>query len=48
MFVVWYRKEAIIVTNSNIQELLDLGTEMVVYCGCSAKNTTGTVKGGCC
>lgn len=34
--------------NNSIQALLELGTEMIVYCGCSSKNTTGTSKGGCC
>lgn len=33
---------------TNIQELLSLGSEIIVYCGCSSKNTTGTSKGGCC
>lgn len=34
--------------NTNIEELLNLGSEMIVYCGCSSKHTTGTSKGGCC
>ena len=28
--------------------LLDLGEELIVYCGCSSKHTAGTSKGGCC
>lgn len=35
-------------TNTDILELLSLDDEMIVYCGCSAKHTTGTKKGGCC
>lgn len=32
----------------NIQDLLELSEELIVYCGCSTKTTIGTSKGGCC
>ena len=35
-------------SEKRIQDLLELSEELIVYCGCSSKHTTGTSKGGCC
>lgn len=33
---------------TDIQEIIEMDNEcIIVYCGCSSKNTTGTSKGGC-